>query len=82
MKNLKILYVLFNLIQPKLKYIKKNFNFQYIKRTYRDGFEKIIKRLKEEIIKNLNKLNDIYRLIFENIENHMTFLILIKIQII
>ena len=29
--------------------------------------------------KILNKLDDIYRLTFENIENDMTFLILIKI---
>ena len=55
MKNLKILYVLFNLLKPKLKYIKKNFNFQYIKRTYRDGFEKNNKIIKKEILKNLNK---------------------------
>ena len=30
----------------------------------------------------MNKLDDIYRLTFENIENGMTFQILIKIQII
>ena len=30
----------------------------------------------------MNKLDDIYRLTFENIENDMTFLILIKIEII
>ena len=30
----------------------------------------------------MNKLDDIYRLTFENIENDMTFPILIKIEII
>ena len=30
----------------------------------------------------MNELDDIYRLTFENIENDMTFLILIKIEII
>ena len=29
----------------------------------------------------MNKLDNIYRLIFRNIENDMTFLILIKIEI-
>ena len=30
----------------------------------------------------MNKLDDIYKLTFENIENDITFLILIKIEII